>query len=276
MVIMTVKNCFYVYGLYAPGSDLPRYFGKGCGDRIVKTLKPKGRNHKANWLRANPGAYAEVIADQLSEAQAFALEKKLICEARAKGLDLVNGTDGGEGSSGAVGLGPWAIRTPEQHSELCHPEGSPRRAQPVVLYRFKPQASWEFLSVKKAAEYVANLLGKNSREIQGTLNDTKNKKKSSIYGFSCFLPSDFTPEEIARRTRNWSDPKATIKETCSKTVQMLDKATGKILHEFPSAMEASRQTNINPGNISSCCRGALKTAGGYTWKFKSHDKINTR
>jgi len=258
---MADKN-FYVYGLYAPGSDLPRYFGKGSGDRIVKTLKPKGKTHKANWLRANPEAYAEVIADQLSEAQAFALEKKLICEARARGLDLVNGTDGGEGSSGTVGLGPHCSYTPEEYSELCHPEGSPRRAQPVILYRFKTQEFWEFPSGRKAAEYVVNLLGKNTRAVTGALNKTKNKEKSSIYGFSCFLPSDFTPEEITRRTKDWS------KTSVPKPVQMLDKATGEILQEFPSAMEASRQANINRGNISSCCRGELKAAGGFAWQLK--------
>jgi hypothetical protein len=260
---MINKN-FYVYGLYAPGSDLPRYFGKGSGNRIVETLRPgKANNYKNNWLRANPQAYAEVIADQLSEAQAFALEKKLICEARAKGLNLVNATDGGEGVSGAVGLGPWAIRTPEQHAELCHPEGSPRRAQAVILYRFETQEFWEFSSGRKAAEYVVNLLGKNTRAVTGALNKTKNKEKSSIYGFSCFLPSDFTPEEIARRTKDWSEP------SVPKPVKMLDKTTGKVLQEFPSAMEASRQTNTNPSSISKCCKGKLKTTGGYTWKFKT-------
>jgi hypothetical protein len=205
----------------------------------------------------------------VSEADAFKLEKQLIKDGRAFGLDLVNGTDGGEGVSGTVGLGPWATRTPEQHSELCHPEGSPCRAQAVVLYRFETQESWNFPSGTKAAEYTANLLGKNSGAIRGPLNQTKNKKSSSVYGFSCFLPSDFTPEEITRRTKDWSDPKATTKETCSKGIEMLNKTTGEILQEFPSAHEASRQTNINRGSISSCCRGERKTAGGYTWKFKT-------
>jgi hypothetical protein len=36
---------------------------------------------------------------------------------------------------------------------------------------------------------------------------------------------------------------------------------------FDSAMEASRQTGINKGNISSCLSGKLKTAGGFTWRF---------
>ena len=39
---------------------------------------------------------------------------------------------------------------------------------------------------------------------------------------------------------------------------------------YPSAMEASRQTGINRGDICSVCRGdnhCGKTAGGYHWKY---------
>ena len=34
---------------------------------------------------------------------------------------------------------------------------------------------------------------------------------------------------------------------------------------YPSSEEASRQTGINRGNISSCLNGKRKTAGGYHW-----------
>lgn len=34
---------------------------------------------------------------------------------------------------------------------------------------------------------------------------------------------------------------------------------------FPSAHEASRQTGIDQRNISACCNGKQKTAGGYHW-----------
>ena len=36
---------------------------------------------------------------------------------------------------------------------------------------------------------------------------------------------------------------------------------------FDSMHEAERQTNINNGNISSCCKGNRNTAGGYHWEF---------
>lgn len=36
---------------------------------------------------------------------------------------------------------------------------------------------------------------------------------------------------------------------------------------YPSVHEASRQTCINRGNISSCCNGKRQSAGGFNWKF---------
>ena len=54
----------------------------------------------------------------------------------------------------------------------------------------------------------------------------------------------------------------------SKTVLQLDINTRKIINEFPSAMEACRQTGISFQNISACCNGKLKTSGNYIWKYK--------
>ena len=56
----------------------------------------------------------------------------------------------------------------------------------------------------------------------------------------------------------------------SKAVIAIDKITGLIL-EFPSAHEASRQTKINQGNISNCCIGRQKSAGGFYWLYADED-----
>ena len=50
-------------------------------------------------------------------------------------------------------------------------------------------------------------------------------------------------------------------------VQMFDKQTGELLATFPSTMEAERVTRIYQGNISSCCNGKRKSAGGYIWRY---------
>ncbi len=39
--------------------------------------------------------------------------------------------------------------------------------------------------------------------------------------------------------------------------------------EYPGQFEASRITGINNRDISACCTGKQKTAGGFIWKFKT-------
>lgn len=41
---------------------------------------------------------------------------------------------------------------------------------------------------------------------------------------------------------------------------------------YTSIKEASLKTNINAGNINSCCNNKLKTAGGYIWRYVDGEK----
>ena len=44
--------------------------------------------------------------------------------------------------------------------------------------------------------------------------------------------------------------------------------SGEFIAEYPSIMEASRQTGCNNSHISSCCKGKRKSCGGYIWEYK--------
>ena len=52
----------------------------------------------------------------------------------------------------------------------------------------------------------------------------------------------------------------------SKPVICIDKVSGLIV-EFSSISEATRQTGTNQGNIAKCCKGKLKSAGGFYWMY---------
>ena len=39
--------------------------------------------------------------------------------------------------------------------------------------------------------------------------------------------------------------------------------------QFASGCEAERETGVHKGNISSACKGKVKTAGGYKWRLKN-------
>ena len=43
---------------------------------------------------------------------------------------------------------------------------------------------------------------------------------------------------------------------------------GEFIAEYPSAHEAERQTGCNPSSICKCCKGKLKSTGGYIWEYK--------
>ena len=66
---------------------------------------------------------------------------------------------------------------------------------------------------------------------------------------------------------NYGTRNKRIGESLSKKVQMFDKSTGELLATFPSTREAARVTGISPKNISACCIGKRKSAGGYIWKY---------
>ena len=43
--------------------------------------------------------------------------------------------------------------------------------------------------------------------------------------------------------------------------------TKEIIKIYNSIIEASKELKINRTGISKCCRGRLKTSGGYIWKY---------
>lgn len=52
----------------------------------------------------------------------------------------------------------------------------------------------------------------------------------------------------------------------SKAVVQYSK-DGKFVRAWKSAREACGELGIYPANVSKCCKGYLKTTGGYRWKY---------
>jgi hypothetical protein len=91
----------YVYEHWRPDTDLPFYVGKGSGQRAYK-LRGKRRNpHHQNVVKklSRLGLCVEVrlVAGNLSEDEAFSLEKERIAFWRSNGIELTNQNEGGEG-----------------------------------------------------------------------------------------------------------------------------------------------------------------------------------
>ena len=57
-------------------------------------------------------------------------------------------------------------------------------------------------------------------------------------------------------------------EKMGKPVLQFD-LQGNFIREWPGVRKVEEELGINNGNISMCCIGNRKTAGGYLWKFKN-------
>ena len=66
----------------------------------------------------------------------------------------------------------------------------------------------------------------------------------------------------ARYNMNYGTRNQRAAAARSKKVRCIE--TGIV---YPGASEAARQTGIDKSSISKCCRGKLKTAGGFHWEF---------
>ena len=66
-------------------------------------------------------------------------------------------------------------------------------------------------------------------------------------------------DNLAKSNRN--NPKQKL-----RPVQQFTRE-GQFIKEYPSIMEAYRQTSINRSHIISCCKGQRETAGEYIWKY---------
>jgi hypothetical protein len=54
----------------------------------------------------------------------------------------------------------------------------------------------------------------------------------------------------------------------AKAVLQIDRDTKAVIKEYSSMHKAENETDIFNGSICACCKGKLKTAGGFIWKYK--------
>ena len=71
-----------------------------------------------------------------------------------------------------------------------------------------------------------------------------------------------------KENMNWGTAIERSSKKRSKSIIQFDRQ-GNFIAEFDSLSDASKQLNINKGNISSALKGRIKTAGGYIWKYKT-------
>lgn len=70
----------------------------------------------------------------------------------------------------------------------------------------------------------------------------------------------------------WCTNQYNVEYSNAKAVIAVNKVSGLIV-EFPSAREAERQTGIDHSDIAKCCKGKLKSAGGFYWIYANSEEV---
>ena len=110
------------------------------------------------------------------------------------------------------------------------------------------------------------------------LGTVRNGYNTSSYGGNSYKRTDETKKKISESKIGEKNPnfgKHLSEETKRKISQSKEvKAVlqfskdGELIAEYQSIIEAERNTGCYNENICACCKGRLKTCGGYIWKYK--------
>ena len=104
----------------------------------------------------------------------------------------------------------------------------------------------------------------------GKKDSEETKERKRIAQLKRYEEHPFS-EESKRKVSEHSinNPKKGCMPVCQYTKD------GQFVAEYPSIMEAHRQTGIDHGSISACCKGLprYKSAGGYLWCFKGQSDL---
>lgn len=214
------------------------YVGKGSGNR-AQSVAP--RSDWWNRVKNKHGFKHEIVKEFEHEVCALTYERIMICELR-KTCDLVNITDGGEGTSGR----PMSDHTKRRIKETL--------SRPVVSDKYG-----EFDSITDAVRFLQEN-GKPKAHTAGICLVAKGKQRTA-YGSKWAYIVDGEPQwnqisDYENRGRHSAKP---VK--CSN---------GMIFNSTLGATAWLRE-NVNPravnSGISKCARGERETSYGYNWQY---------
>ena len=100
---------------------------------------------------------------------------------------------------------------------------------------------------------------KRTDETKKKISESKIGEKHPMFGKH--FSEEHKKKMSASMTGNHNSP--------TKPVLQFSK-TGEFIAEYPSIMDAERHTGCNHENICKCCKGKLKTCGGFIWRYKKN------
>ena len=89
----------------------------------------------------------------------------------------------------------------------------------------------------------------------------ENKKNNSV---------DNLEWATAKENSNYGSRNEKVADSRSKPILQYSKS-GEFIREWQGASEVERVLGINNSHIIECCKGKLKSSGGFVWRYKEKD-----
>ena len=236
----------------------------------MTSMKPEDRWQNGKGYRSNQYFYRaiqkygwdnfkhEILYEELTQKQACAKEIELIAYYDSTNPKVgYNLSIGGEGSSGV----PRSAETRKKISDSKKGKNNPNYGKHLSEITRKKLSN---------AKMKQNL----SQETCDKMSKAKKGKPSSKKGVKLSEESRQRISESKKGNKNPNygkkisdEHKMKIRTSRSKAVIQFDE-NDNFIAEYLSAAEAERQTGVKSTNICQCCRGNLKTSGGFKWSYK--------
>jgi len=267
---MEVSAIVYIYGLIDPNIEQLRYVGKSVNPkiRLRKHISErwKSDSHKNRWVRKLLGEDIKprlIVIDVVPKLEWQFWEIFYIAYFKGLGINLTNGTKGGD--------------QPPSTKGRKHTEESKRKMSEIKKGKPIP---WLHNGEERSVEHRNRL----SESCRGRVSEKKGKTYEDIYGEdgATVIRKKLTDTHIGVYSgknhpmygKHHSEEtklkisKASKGERLNRCKPILQfNKYGELIKEWKSITLATEELKIS--NISACCRGKLKTVGGYKWEYKN-------
>ena len=251
-----------IYVLKCPITGNVMYVGKAndVKKRYKDHLNPcRDRNtHKRNWIAflRNEGLKPSIeVIKKVPINEWRKWERFFIEYYKNKGYDLVNCMDGGDGLS-------FGNQTSFKKGNISWNTGT-RMKKPCIVCGKKFEVSPSRKDVYKCCSMKCSKIYRSEHPNKGAFKKGSVPWNKGGGGYTTNRKGQKIPEHVKRKISDTL--KGRFNGGYSKLVVQLDLNTGKIINEYLSAAEASRQTGISQSCIINVTNGYSKTAGGYGW-----------
>ena len=143
----------------------------------------------------------------------------------------------------------------------------------IGMTSLKPQKRWHKGYKRKMKEAIdafpLNLCWKKHIEFKTPNKEQALELESELMKWYDSVENGYnTSEYDSRHCKHSEESKNRMSENRpSKPVLQFSK-DGELIAEYSSIMEAEKNTGCFNPNICACCKGKLKSTGGFIWKYK--------